>query len=618
MEEEAVLGILYYKIWGLDGSLILDALHHLHQSEWNVVTMQQGSQGGSAIGDFRIPLYGPKHDLWQDYWNNEYSKIVGGMRIEGYWADAPAGDPAFTGIIVKLDMSLEAGTVELTGLDWVAILHMSLGLVGEFAVGTSGGLVAKDYIAVNEYRLQDDMNGHGILNGTGNWNNPGAAWGGPILDEGIMAWTEADVTGVHLLQHTTNFSSYSPVCVIEAWFHFSPSVYTVGTLGEMALIVGFDGLGASALNGYILRGAIVGDGSPPDTYHVLAEVGHFTAGTGTIDISVSCLTGLTGDNRFQITAIGDCRLAGKVIWRIMINGKDVTAFVTYTASPPSGFVGVRWPGSANVGQVWMGQFVFTQRRVNTRWMKQGNINTTAGPPAGTVPINGQSFLDVITLGAAAAGCLIRKRTAPDFTGDLIDLDVAPTKGTSTNVGRDLTGSVKFQEGRNLVDCRVEGNIQTLASEVRMSGDSSSSGAGVINWVSILNAQSIGVAVGSLANTLALTEQNVNVGVPAAILLRRQGENISSIRGTPNQAKEVIVRRTPDVAEKFRELDLIELDCSSFGIQDHPALVVGYKFVENSPNMAVQLDQFSWKQQELHQQNLESNLEILNQIFGVRQ
>lgn len=617
MEEDAVLGTLYYKIWGLDGTLVVDDLHHLHDSTWHVVTMQPGQQGGSAIGDFTIPLYGPKHDMWSDYWFNEYSLIVGGMRIEGYWADSPAGAPAFTGIIVKLDVAVRDGTATLTGLDWIAIEHMSLGLVGEFAVGTTGGLVAKDYIAVNEYRMMDDMNGHGILNGT--WNNPGAAWGGPVADEGILAWTEADTTGVHLLQHTTNFSSYSPVCVIEAWFHFSPSVYTAGSIGELGLIVGFDGLGASALNGYILRAALVGDGGPPDTYHVLAEVGHFTAGTGTIDLSVSCLTGLTGDHRFQITAIGDCRLAGKVIWRIMINGKDVTAFVTYTASPPTGYVGVRWPGSANVGQVWMSQFVFTQRRVNTKWMKQGNIDTSTGPPAGNIPVNGQSFLDMITFGASIAGCRIRKRTAADFSGDFIDLGVVPTKGgAATNVGRDLTGSVKFQWGRNLVDLKLEGNLQSLATEIRMSGDASSAGGGNVNWVSILNAQSIGVEAGSLANTIALTEQNVDVGTADALALRRQGENAATIRSAPNQAKTVTILRTPDVAEMFHELDLVELDCPPVDILDMPALVVGYTFRERSPFMDVQLDEWTWRQNALRQQNLESNLEILNQIFGVRQ
>ncbi len=617
MEEDAVLGTLYYKIWGLDGTLVVDDLHHLHDSTWHVVTMQPGQQGGSAIGDFTIPLYGPKHDMWSDYWFNEYSLIVGGMRIEGYWADSPAGAPAFTGIIVKLDVAVRDGTATLTGLDWIAIEHMSLGLVGEFAVGTTGGLVAKDYIAVNEYRMMDDMNGHGILNGT--WNNPGAAWGGPVADEGILAWTEADTTGVHLLQHTTNFSSYSPVCVIEAWFHFSPSVYTAGSIGELGLIVGFDGLGASALNGYILRAALVGDGGPPDTYHVLAEVGHFTAGTGTIDLSVSCLTGLTGDHRFQITAIGDCRLAGKVIWRIMINGKDVTAFVTYTASPPTGYVGVRWPGSANVGQAWMSQFVFTQRRVNTKWMKQGNIDTSTGPPAGNIPVNGQSFLDMITFGASIAGCRIRKRTAADFSGDFIDLGVVPTKGgAATNVGRDLTGSVKFQWGRNLVDLKLEGNLQSLATEIRMSGDASSAGGGNVNWVSILNAQSIGVEAGSLANTIALTEQNVDVGTADALALRRQGENAATIRSAPNQAKTVTILRTPDVAEMFHELDLVELDCPPVDILDMPALVVGYTFRERSPFMDVQLDEWTWRQNALRQQNLESNLEILNQIFGVRQ
>jgi len=617
VEEDAVLGTLYYKIWGLDGTLVVDDLHHLHDSTWHVVTMQPGQQGGSAIGDFTIPLYGPKHDMWSDYWFNEYSLIVGGMRIEGYWADSPAGAPAFTGIIVKLDVAVRDGTATLTGLDWIAIEHMSLGLVGEFAVGTTGGLVAKDYIAVNEYRMMDDMNGHGILNGT--WNNPGAAWGGPVADEGILAWTEADTTGVHLLQHTTNFSSYSPVCVIEAWFHFSPSVYTAGSIGELGLIVGFDGLGASALNGYILRAALVGDGGPPDTYHVLAEVGHFTAGTGTIDLSVSCLTGLTGDHRFQITAIGDCRLAGKVIWRIMINGKDVTAFVTYTASPPTGYVGVRWPGSANVGQAWMSQFVFTQRRVNTKWMKQGNIDTSTGPPAGNIPVNGQSFLDMITFGASIAGCRIRKRTAADFSGDFIDLGVVPTKGgAATNVGRDLTGSVKFQWGRNLVDLKLEGNLQSLATEIRMSGDASSAGGGNVNWVSILNAQSIGVEAGSLANTIALTEQNVDVGTADALALRRQGENAATIRSAPNQAKTVTILRTPDVAEMFHELDLVELDCPPVDILDMPALVVGYTFRERSPFMDVQLDEWTWRQNALRQQNLESNLEILNQIFGVRQ
>ncbi len=617
MEEDAVLGTLYYKIWGLDGTLVVDDLHHLHDSTWHVVTMQPGQQGGSAIGDFTIPLYGPKHDMWSDYWFNEYSLIVGGMRIEGYWADSPAGAPAFTGIIVKLDVAVRDGTATLTGLDWIAIEHMSLGLVGEFAVGTTGGLVARDYIAVNEYRMMDDMAGHGVLNGT--WNNPGAAWGGPVADEGIQAWTEADTTGVHLLQHTTNFSSYSPVCVIEAWFHFSPSVYTAGSIGELGLIVGFDGLGASALNGYILRAALVGDGGPPDTYHVLAEVGHFTAGTGTIDLSVSCLTGLTGDHRFQITAIGDCRLAGKVIWRIMINGKDVTAFVTYTASPPTGYVGVRWPGSANVGQVWMSQFVFTQRRVNTKWMKQGNIDTSTGPPAGNIPVNGQSFLDMITFGASIAGCRIRKRTAADFSGDFIDLGVVPTKGgAATNVGRDLTGSVKFQWGRNLVDLKLEGNLQSLATEIRMSGDASSAGGGNVNWVSILNAQSIGVEAGSLANTIALTEQNVDVGTADALALRRQGENAATIRSAPNQAKTVTILRTPDVAEMFHELDLVELDCPPVDILDMPALVVGYTFRERSPFMDVQLDEWTWRQNALRQQNLESNLEILNQIFGVRQ
>jgi hypothetical protein len=57
------------------------------------------------------------------------------------------------------------------------------------------------------------------------------------------------------------------------------------------------------------------------------------------------------------------------------------------------------------------------------------------------------------------------------------------------------------------------------------------------------------------------------------------------------AIEVEIIRTPDVADKFRELDYVQVHSPTLNLYHQKALVVGYDWVEGSDRMKVFLGDF---------------------------
>jgi hypothetical protein len=241
------------------------------------------------------------------------------------------------------------------------------------------------------------------------------------------------------------------------------------------------------------------------TYDCQASIFKVTGGTyaqsGPTTSPFTQIPNSRTDFRVQLTAILDNRFNSNTqfTWRLVVNGKD-TGCVSTTQSGQlaTGFIGVRSSTVGVANNHFFSQVVAKSRvrpSLSNRFL-QGNIQSALTTSGLFLNSNRISFIDIWTAAATAENAYWRKR--PGVVQDFIDYDLAPVT-SDTNIGRDLRTKVILREGLHIQDFQIEGNLQSLASEVLAAANPGADNNGQLSWIDLSQSKSIGVVPGAITN-----------------------------------------------------------------------------------------------------------------------
>lgn len=653
--------------------------------------MQRGQTGSNAVGNFTIeipPLNSTEYRQYQ--W--QYDLVKPGSRIEGYLMyDSSEPDisspPAFTGVVTQFNKSY--GKCEIIGFDSVWLAQMQIAAPGENVNCIyPGGILANgihspmvtNFLVMNSPALFDDFSGTSghfyRTGGTGYITTPAASWqilneafytngGGGSGTQGPLAMITSNTTGTEALMFfNQKFGSGgvldftgSPIMVYQAWFCITPGLPGAGNIAwEASLVIGADNPN-NFQNGYLFQVIGVDNGSSAADVH--CKIFQKSAGAYTLrsnDATAFSAIPSTFNNHnnqyyVQVTATispGQSTGLTGYNWRILINGKDSGCIWNNTTAPATAVTG--WFGLRSIMSTTAG----TQPQVaceralaysrNGPSFKQGIVsNQGSGPfmPEVNIATNGQTFIDLWNQAATADSYIWRKRAAQfqdfiDFFDPTRASAIAPVSGLDSTQANALEGSLEwipFEEDYNIIDFAVEANLDSLATAVQISSNPVGMGNGIIDWQDFHNMTLLGTSpISGKIVPFMLTDSSPSVfGLGSYQMFQQTGINLSSYKGTPNNAKSITVLRDPLWADRIQLFFQVGIYApKALGITQGPlpqslnafagpvtATVIGWNFVENSPVQEFLLDQFSFQMAYLGDRKVMSAMDIIARSFAQR-
>lgn len=571
---------------------ITNNLPHLHQTHYEVVAMQPGNPGSSALGSFTINLHPPGTEGYAAA-APIYSQIDYLNRVELYGSadGASLGKLYYAGIITGIRKGYGQNPIfELSGVSDIGLLNLSKPFPGDTIQTSYGGVTtalsyvqAHTYFGTNEVGFSDSFNpftaGNYVSTNVGGGATSGT-WAG-TTDNGLNVVSCSTGTGAALLSKSgATAEDLVHNDYVEITARLSTSSASASNAGKVG--VGFSSSNASvsadAIYGYVTAKA---NGTQYDLDATLNFAGVVTTTT-------NALTSVKDPDGFITLSIGV--LINSATCQVVVNGKIVVSEVI--ASPPATFVpaytflffGTPASGTATG---YLGNLIQVVRFADdhnpgTAAFIAGTIGTAAHSlPGGTDP--GPTFLEVITRAATREGWYWRYTPQAYVVGTrtLGSIDMATDPGTD----RGTNQSVVFSRAAgNLVDLQLSANADQFVTGTTVAGPPGTDGGGLAYWHDI----------GSMTKYGAIDDQVLAVAAPNFVEQQKAAISVNNnrINLSASGSKTAIVLRDPRTADVARELDKVMLHDPEIGINYLVARVIGYTFDEGQATQTLTLDQFS--------------------------
>jgi hypothetical protein len=588
-----VPGFLKYRVLNSNtGAVVIPDLPHPRQSTWTVRALQQGLPGSSTIGDFTIPLYAPGTDEFKKA-RKWYDLLAPGQKVEGYLGDAIAGFPRFSGVITKLRRPMSAAW-EISGADTLWWLQQSQLFDGEVCgPGTSAGLVA-GFMASREVVWDGSYpQNHGGFSQT----NADGQLGLPALystsASTVVAYTNESWNAINeYCWPTLPTIDYASQLTIFGTLIGGTSVTLTATAEVLWLT------DTTWANGYMARVLMGQTGAGTGLYNIDVEIWYASGGVPTRQAFVQKVFQNVGPTfPYQLTVTLYNLNATGHHWHLFLNGKDTGLdYAVLDAGQPfaSGRIGIRAQTDGTGGGSYFNKLRFESRT------GQAGVGTTSGTwgtdrfKAGSVTVGsatveqmtaqGQTHLDMLLLASSLDGYQWRKTPVAGYKSD--QLDYGPS------VGSDLSASVIFAEGVNI---EAEGTevapvADLFATSSRVNAIPGTTSGGSMTWPVAANGENVG---GNPSNggDIVLMDTVSDLGTPGFALLMGYAQVVAARKADPMQAMQVTVTRTPETADKWRELDFVTVHIPTLGVYYERAQVMGYTFAEGQATQTVYLNQF---------------------------
>lgn len=569
MPREGVPGFL--KIRVLDnntGVVLIPDLPHTPAATYTVRALQGGIPNASVIGDFTIPLFTPDSDAFRR--NREVLlKLAVGQRVEMFRGDVLTGIPVFSGVITKIRRQLD-GLWEVSGSDSLWLLQQSQAFQSEQILAPFPAKFSYDvYRATREVVWDDDFSGS--FPGSNYTNNGWVSTTDPYFGQPAVYSTAQSPTIAWMVTNQTwgNNSQYAP-CEITIQGSL------VGGTADAEASIFLLGDNAQTGSGYLVRADLLPSGS---AWNVSCQIWTIVAGTYTkVAWNDTAFTNVNQVFTFELSAVIYQYGTSRVIVN-RLNGKGTCNWPT-TSLVASGGIGLRCsPAAGGSPATYVNRLRFLSRPGNwgTNRFGVGNAASSTVNVQNTVVVNGQTHLDMLMLASETDGYWIRKNPGYGYKSDTLDYAVSP--------GSDLSSSIIFEEGDNVLKAEIAPVSELYATDVRVNGipDSAIAGGdsgGSFTWSQV---QPVG--------NMALIDTVSDLGIPGYGLLRAYAFKTGARKANPIQATQLTVLRTPETMDKWRELDYVTTHCPTVGVYRRKQQVIGYTFTEGDPTQTVYLDQF---------------------------
>jgi hypothetical protein len=573
------------------GAEIVHELAHQHDCRWERRALQQGMPGSSTLGTFTIHSPGgPQSDEFRKRWQDQWTQLAIGQRVEGYLGNVVTGSPARSGVVTKIRRSL-SGPWEVTGVDSLWMLQQSQMLPGEVFAGPGAGVLPTNGLEIVK-----------ALSGTQEvvWDDDFSGWNGsahPNSSDYILSnfsFTSADpYRGLPALTSTAVGPTDAFAVTTTSWNANQQYWYSVisihGTMvggtnavtSEAGILLLAD---STAQNDVLLRAQMIANVTFPGTFDILAQIFSRSAGTYTQQASVTAFSVVRNPFPFEVTAV-IYENAGRQELRLLINGKDATAvWNPGSLAPSSGRIGLRFsPGAGGAPAVFVNRIQFHARNgpsLGTAWgtprFKAGTQSFGAGAISHEIAAGGQTHLDMMLLAASLDGFTLRKNPGPGHKGDSLDYAASP--------GQDHSGKIVLEEGVNIVadGTEVATVPEMFGTDVSAKAIPGGDSGGSITWGRI---GAVGDAV--------LTDTVTDMGVPGYDLLVNYARSIQGRKANPLQAVQVRVIRdatwlSVNNGAGPRELDFVTVLIPTLGVQRQKVQIMGDDFQEGAADTVVYL------------------------------
>lgn len=588
MPQEGILGYLKWRVLDQNtGAVVISDLPHLHQSSYTVRGLQKGFPGSVQIGDFRIPLPAPYSE---DHRRARYlyDLLAAGQRIEGFLGDVITGTPRFSGVITKITKNLKDPWL-IEGVDSLWWLQQSQTLPGELAQQTRGSGIVGSYLGTQELVWSDNFPTSTSFQL--NYTNTGFAQN---ASDPYFGLSNIQVSG----------TTVSTATAVSTWGQAAQ--FLNGVVSLRGTVVAGTAAGSAANFGI----ALVSDATFQNGIYVNVQMdstagaapysAHLTifsqsAGTFTQQAQVlNVFTGLNATFQFELQAVLSTNVTTlNASVRAILNGKDPgvvwnPASLTVAGGVTPGRIGVRHqPAAGGTPALYVNNLQFESRTSSissvspfyttafgTNRFAVGNITiSSANNVLQNVNLAGQSQLDAMLLASMVDGFFIRKNPGFGFKADSIDYAAQP--------GTDLSSSIVFDEGSNVVNAFIGPVPDMYATNAKFNAVRGFDSGGLVTWPRF----------GSVGD-MVLTDTAQDVGVPGFRWMMNYALQVQARKASPNAAQTIEVYRTADTADKWRELDFVTVNVPTLGINKQRSLVLGYTFAEGSPTQMLYLAQFS--------------------------
>lgn len=588
MSGNPIPGELSYRVLDSNsGTELVGDLPHLHQSMWKYRGLQPGMIGSATLGTFDLPLYAVGD---QGGWaaGAKYDLLDKGQRIEAYPAGSGGSTPLYSGVITSIDRPLDGPWV-VHGYDSLWWLQQSQLFPGEtVGPGGAGSSLIQQFSATREVVFDQWANAltfsAPVTNVTADpqFGLPGLSCNFNGIQTAALVGLGSPWNANQQYSLPTHPSS-SYASSISLW-----GVINADTNTTSSGSVGFFWLADSPLqNGYLAEVTAVYSGSATTGYTISVRLWSFSGGVATALTSpTTVFTGIQSSTfPFQMTvALYNNNNSG---WNfhVFLNGKDTTCNAAVTSLVrSSGSLGVRFGGNG------AGTNYATRLRFESRTGQYGTPGTwgtnrfQVGAPltVGTavipmIPSQAQTHLDLVQLAMALDGYVCLKTAGRGVKADTLTYGL---------LGTDLTASVKFTEGLNVVaqGTKVTSLADQYSTVTRYSAVPGQNTGGTIDW-----------PIGSLASAgdIVLTDTVTDVGAPDVSLQLANAMAVMARKGNPLTAVQVAIARTADLEPgvTFRLYDYPEVHLPSLRIFHQKQQVIGWDVKEGDANAIVYLNQF---------------------------
>lgn len=571
---------------------IVSDLAHLHQSTWTIRSMQQGAPGAVAIGDFTVRLHPPGSD---GFWANltQYQKLFPGSgegyRVEAYIGETAAlSKPTYAGIITSVTLSTEnGGLFELNGHtdEWLASAQRTY--PGEILHSNAYDTVTilNTFLGHQVVNLTDQFNPYTSANYTST-SLPGGvngAWTATTDANGINSNVVTSSTGTGaVLINKTSFAVGDTLNtqIVECVGRLRPNGTSAVNAGKMGL--GFSASSANASDSIVCYVTAKWN-STTSRYDLDAHIDAYVATVLSSPVTYTNVLTSVDDPDGWIPLnlqILQQFIGGVGTIRFIVNGSPVNTIgtgPTYGLNPIFPMLVYNVPVSGSSPAYYTNLLGGTRLNLSNSYFPAGAQDSPthkfranqALPP---------TFLDMWTICATLEGWYWRfnVQTAPNAVAPWlgsVDIGVAP--------GTDHSADIVFEEGRNALWARQQGNADIFGSDLQFNGYADSSSGGI----------HYGRNIAAMVKYGWLSGVGMSLSVQDYAGLQRQGAQVAANRGTPGASYVVQVLRDPATADKFRELDSITLHYPSLGLYNKKLLVVSYTFAEGQATQTLTLGQY---------------------------
>src|SRR5579864_1079087 len=495
----------YRAVNRITGQEITPDLPCLHNGVWSVAAMQPGNPGSAALGEFTIGLHPPGSRGYR-LAKPIYDQLDRFIRIEAYLSGtglSMGGAPRFAGPILDMpsDYGENGDSFELHGATDLYWANYSMPFPGELLAQDVTSNVLKSYLGTNEPSAANDTFNPFVAGNYTSTNLPGGSsgtWSGTTDDGFNVVSCSSGQSAVLLAKTGAAANDRWDTQYIEIVGRLKPSS-DAGNAGSLGLgIASASNSTNTSVLGYVTAfksGA---------RWHLNANILSFAGGLTTTTVAIpNALSDVDDPDGYIPLTMGliVTNSNGMANVVLTVNGKIVANQYATAFNPGTGtnfpFLHYSIPSSGTATAYVSKLMQFT------RFTPDGPSTASAFAPGSiTAGLHqlapavdpGPSFLALWSRLATREGWYWRY-TPQAFTGSGGPPAAPRTLGKvdfAADPGTDLTQSVIFRRGDNLVHLGLSGNADLLMSGTATAGPPSLDGGGLSFWRDIATMTKYGV------------------------------------------------------------------------------------------------------------------------------